>query len=106
MKLKIFRMSGLPVQPEALEQYKAEFTSGFDAAKAECGNDMLALQGKLQTLEDALVAKYSVVGEVELPKTGKAWRELLQAYSAPVMVAQSSQNTDEYVLVIVDTQMG
>lgn len=98
-------MSGLPVQVEHLEQYRAEWTAGFDAVKAECGENMLAMQPKLQALEDALMAKYSTVGEVQLPTSARGWRKLTEAFMAPIMVAQSAADPKEYVLVVVDTQM-
>lgn len=105
-KLKIFRMSGLPVGVEHLEAYKAEFAAGFDAAKDKHGNDMLSLQSDVQELEDALVAKYEKVGVVELPKSAKAWKALMGKFEAPIMVAQSSEGNNEQVLVIVDVPLG
>jgi hypothetical protein len=106
MKLRIMRMSGLPVQLQDLENYKAEFGAGYDAAQLECGKDMLALQTKLQELENSLLAKYSNTGVQELPKSAKGWKQLLLAYQAPVLLAQSADNPNEMVLMVVDTPIG
>lgn len=106
MKIQIMRMSTLPVELEALEAYKAEWTVGFDAAKAKHGNDMLSLQADLQALETELLSRYSATGQVDLPKTAKAWKALMASFDAPIMIARSSEGKNEMVLVIVDTQIG
>lgn len=104
--MRIMRMSGLPVQLKDLEAHKAEFMVRFDEAKEKAGNDMLALQGLVATFEAELNAKYSLTGHVELPKSASAWKKLMGSFEAPVMLAQSSENTKELVLVIVDQPIG
>lgn len=115
--MKLIRLSGRPVNIADLEAYEVEFKAGFDASMrkhAQPGQestedvmqlkavDMLSVQQDLQALDAELSSKYATVAEVQLPKTMKAWKQLMKQVEAPVMIAQSSENVKEFVLVIVD----
>jgi len=115
--VKLMRLTGRPVDQAVLEAYEADFKVGFDAAMrkhAQPGQedvadtmqlkavDMLSVQTELQALDKDLLTKYKVTEEVEMPKTLKAWKALLARVEAPLMLAQSSENPKELVLVIVD----
>lgn len=105
MRLRTVRYSGAPVAPENLQAYDEAFKAGYDAIVAEHGQDMLTVHTKVQALEADLLAKFDNVERQQLPTTAKAWRALLDVYGAPVMVARSSENPNELVLVIVDIQL-
>jgi hypothetical protein len=103
--MKIMRVTGLPVDLDNLEKYKAEWTEGFDMRKAKHGNDMLSLQEDLASFEKELNLKYPTQESIEYPKTQKAMKALVLKYQAPVMIAQSSENIKEFVFVIMDQEM-
>lgn len=102
MKLRLVRMSGMPVSPENLAAYNAEFKTAYDAILAEHGNDMLTVHQKLKELDEVLQKKWQTIKTSTVPKSAKAWHKLLEAYDAPVMLAKSSENPKELVLVIMD----
>lgn len=99
-------MSGLPVQLEDLETFKQEWKTEFDRLQKVHGNDMLSLQKDLAALDESLRSKYKIVDTIELPKSLRAWTTLLKKYEAPVMLAQSSENIKEFLLIIMDEGLG
>lgn len=102
MKLKLVRMSGLPVSEENLAAYNEEFKAAYDIILAENGNDMLVVHQKLQELDANLQQKFQRIETSEVPKSAKGWHKLLEAYETPIMLAKSSENPKELVLVIMD----
>lgn len=101
-RLRIVRMSGVPVDPESLKAYNTEFKQEYDKIAEECAQDMLKFHEQLQALDEVLAKKYSNILTEEVPKSNKAWHALIGKYEAPVMIAQSSENPKELVLVIMD----
>lgn len=95
-------MSGLPVSAENLKSYMSEFQARYDQITAEFGQDMLIVHQKLQELDAELQTKYQRVETEGMPKSAKGWHKLLEAFDCPVMVAKSSENPKELVLVIMD----
>lgn len=102
MKLRLARMSGRPVSVENLAQYESEFKIRYDEILAQHGQDMLTVHQELRKLDEELQGKWQRIEVEALPKSGKAWLELLKKFEAPVMLAKSSENVDELVLVIMD----
>lgn len=112
-------MSGLPIDPACAKLFDSEFKEGYDAAMlkhAKSKNadgtinfnavDMLGVQSDLAELETALKAKYSVEGTAELPKSAKGWHKLVTELEAPLLIAKSSENPNELIIVLVDTPIG
>lgn len=127
MKIRTCRYSGLPVDVSSMKAFDEEFKAGYDAAEAKNTLDtrtpeqlaeggetalkfkplnMEAMQKDLAALDETLRLKYKVEGEDTLPKTLKAWNDLIKKYEAPIMIANSASNPEELVLVIVDVPLG
>lgn len=102
MKLRTIRYSGLPVAPENLAAYDAEFKAAYDKIQADHAPDMLVVHQKLKELDAELTAKWTSIELSQLPKSKKGWKKFLEQYDAPIMVARSSEDVDEVVLVIMD----
>lgn len=100
--IKIFRYSGKPLTVEDLQAHKADFQAGYDKILQEHGPDMLKVHEELQKLDTELAQKWKLVDSVPLPKSAKAWKAMANTYQAPVLVAQSSENPAEIVLVVMD----
>lgn len=63
---------------------------------------MLTVHQEVMKLDNELTSKWSQIEMQELPKSAKGWRELITQLEAPLMLALSSENVDELVLVIMD----
>jgi hypothetical protein len=94
-------MSGLPVSEENLTKYNDEFKASYDTIMAEHGPDMLVVHQKLLELDKELQQKWQRIESFSLPKSAKGWRELIEAYKAPIMVAVSAEEGSEGTLVLV-----
>lgn len=102
MKLRLARMSGRPVSAENLAQYETEFKARYDQILEQHGQDMLTVHQELLKLDEELQGKWQRIEVEALPKSAKAWHELLEKFDAPVMLAKSSENVKELILVIMD----
>jgi hypothetical protein len=102
MKLRLARMSGRPVSAENLASYESEFKERYDTILAQHGQDMMTVHQELLKLDEELQGKWQRIEMEDLPKSRKGWHELLEKFDAPVMLAKSSENVEELVLVIMD----
>lgn len=102
MKIKAFRLSGLPVELVDLDAYRKEWHDKYLALETECGKDMLTLQKRAQELEQELIKSYKMIIEVDMPKSAKSWALAIDRFQTPLMLARSSVNPKEIVLVICD----
>ncbi len=119
VKIKMQRLSGEVIQ---LADFRKEFSTGYDlvlkkhvtetdptkldAALATLPDETItAIRTDAQALEDTLRAKYGLVKEVTMPTTAKAWHKLIAA-EGPLMVAQSSANKSELILIVIDMPIG
>jgi len=102
MKVRIFRISSLPLEVVDLQAHKEEWISEYDKLALECGEDMLMLQKKCEELATKLQEKYKCIDKQEMPKNRKQWAALVAKYEAPVLIAPSAENPKELVLVICD----
>lgn len=101
-KIKVARYSGLPVSVADLTAYKQEFETEYDKAAAKHGPDMLSLQQELAQLDKTLSAKYNLVETVEPPKSKKAWKQLIDKYECPIMVARGMEDPEQLIFVLMD----
>lgn len=101
--IKAMRYSGLPVNMASMTAYQTEWTAAFDDLKHKHGNDMLSLQADLAKVEEDLRTKYQVTEIWELLKTKKAIKTKMLEYGCPILIAQSSENPDELVYVLMDS---
>jgi hypothetical protein len=105
MRLRTIRFTGLPVAPENLKAYDEEFKTAYDAIVEKHGNDMLTVHQELLKLDEELAKKWASIESSDMPKSAKAWKKMIEKFGAPIMIANSSDNPDELVLVIVDRQL-
>jgi hypothetical protein len=106
MTIQLFRFSGAPVSAQDIEAHAIEFKAKYLEIEKRLHPDMLAIQGEVQAMENELAAKYDLTIEVPFPKSQKQWRELSEKYEAPLLVARSSENPKQLVLVIMDNPIG
>lgn len=98
MKIKICRMSGLPVELEDLDNFKNEFRRLFDKASSIAKTDMLRLQRRMSTIERILQTKYPTLTEVDFPSTAEAWKDL-QAKYGNILVSQMRDSGDLFFVI-------
>jgi hypothetical protein len=98
------RQSGLPVKVSKLNEYQVEFKSRFDELKALHGSEMLGLQKDLELLDQEMQKKYEIEEQWVLPKSFKAWRDLVDIHG-PFLVTVN-KHTGELILIIIDQEFG
>ena len=100
MKVLIARQSGLPVDDSKAEDFRIDWQARFDELKQKNGTDMLAMEKDLELMEKEMEEKYELVSKVELPKSGKAWKEIIETYSG--VLVSTHKDTGEVVLIVMD----
>lgn len=103
--MRIVRRTGAPVHPEAVKAYEADFQAAFDKAQNEARGDMDKMQKLLEEIDKELATKYGTEEQLPLPTTQKGWRQLIDTYGAPVLVARSADNPKELILVLMDVPL-
>ncbi len=102
MKIKIRRLSNVPLDEQP---YRDEFKRLFDIAERIAKDDMERLSRKLATIDKALSAKFPLEAEVDEVVTEQGWKDLMDKYSAPILVAKEMP-TGNVVYIIFDEQFG
>lgn len=115
MKLKVYRQSGSPINPESELQYNEEYKALYDKCEAKADTifakefghlkqlpRMIMLQRLLRFAERGLIAKYGGNDVVELPKTAKAWTALLNKYGETPLMLAKEQASGKLVLLLMD----
>lgn len=119
MKLKVYRQSGSPVNPEMQDKYTEEYRALYDKCEERAERTfqktkgyltkvprMLILQRMLAYAERGLVKKYNGEVEVELPKTSKAWTALISKFGDTPLMLAKEQNSGKLVLILMDALNG
>ena len=96
----IIKQSGNPVDEEDAKEFLKEWKAGFDNL-FEVEGDMAIVTEKAQAYEEELMKKYKIERTVELPKSMKAWKKLLEEHHSGIMVDQNHK-TGELMFVILD----
>ncbi len=96
----IIKQSGNPVDEGDAKAFLEEWKEGFDKL-FEADGDMAVVTKKAQEYEEELMKKYKIERSIELPKSMKAWKGLLEKHHSGIMVDVHSQ-TGELMLVILD----
>ena len=96
----IIKQSGNPVDEGDAKKFLAEWKEGFDKLFA-AGGDMANVTEKAKAYEEELIKKYKIERSVELPKSMKAWKKLLEEHHSGIMVDVHSK-TGELMFVILD----
>ena len=96
----IIKQSGNPVDEGEAKAFLAEWKEGFDKL-FEADGDMAIVTEKAQEYEEELMKKYKIERSIELPKSMKAWKGLLEKHHSGIMVDVNSK-TGELMFVILD----
>lgn len=106
MKVKLYSQSGKPVDLEAAKAFEETFKAEYDKlwAKKTSGEITLdEMREQLAAVEAELTLKYPMYKEVNMPKSGKQWKELIMACECPVVLA-ITQETKELALFKMDSE--
>ena len=96
----IIKQSGNPINNEDAEAYQKEWKNGFDKL-FDIKGDMAIVSEKAREYEKELADKYEAHNKIEMPKSMKAWKLLLDKYENGIMVDQNIK-TGEIMFVILD----
>jgi len=96
----IIKQSGNPVDEGDAKKYLEEWKEGFDKL-FDVEGDMAIVTDKAREYEETLIKKYKLENSVELPKSMKAWKLLLERHGSGIMVDQNVE-TGELMFVILD----
>ena len=96
----IIKQSGNPVDESEAKKFLDEWKEGFDKL-FDAKGDMAIVSEKAKAFEEELLKKYKVEKQVNLPKSMKAWKKLLDDHKSGIMVDQHSK-TGELMFVILD----
>ena len=97
----ILKQSGNPIDEKEAEKFSAEWKEGFNKLFDAYKDDMKTMTEKSQEYENELVKKYSINESVDLPKSIKGWKALLEKHQAGIMLDVNKQ-TGKLMLVILD----
>jgi|TARA_R100000149_G_C5788606_1_gene81212 hypothetical protein len=96
----IIKQSGNPVDEGDAKKFLDEWKEGFDRL-FEAGGDMSDVTEKAKAYEEELIKKYDMEKSVELPKSLKAWKRLLEEHHSSIMV-DIHHKTGDIMFVILD----
>ena len=96
----IIKQSGSPVDEGEAEKFLKEWRDVFDRL-FEAGGDMSDVTEKAKAYEEELIKKYDMEKSVELPKSLKAWKRLLEEHHSSIMV-DIHHKTGDLMFVILD----
>jgi len=96
----IIKQSGNPVDESDAKKFLDEWKSGFDKL-FDAEGDMAIVTEKAQAYEEELMKKYKVEEVVDLPKSMKAWKNLLDEHQSGIMVDQHAK-TGNLMFIILD----
>ena len=96
----IIKQSGNPVDELEAKKFLDEWKEGFDKL-FDAKGDMAIISEKAKAFEEELLKKYKVEKQVNLPKSMKAWKKLLDDHKSGIMVDQHAK-TGDLMFVILD----
>jgi len=96
----IIKQSGNPVDEGDAKEFLKEWKDGFDKL-FDAEGDMAIVTEKATKYEQELMKKYKIEKSVELPKSMKAWKQLLEQHHSGIMVDQNHK-TGDLMFVILD----
>lgn len=101
----IFRKSGLPLELEDIQRYRAEWRRLYDKVEKLCKKDMLRMQNKLAKIHDIMQKKYKIVGEVQLMDTTESYVRMIKKYG-PIIVTTKADSDDLVYYIDDDDNVG
>ena len=97
----ILKQLGNPVDEKEAEKFSEEWKEGFNKLFDAYKDDMKTMTEKSQEYENELSKKYNINQSVDLPKSIKGWKELLEKHQAGIML-DVNRETGKLMLVILD----
>jgi putative transposon-encoded protein len=96
----IIRQSGNPVDREEQGKFEEEWKKGFDNLY-ESEMDQETIADKAESFHKKLVKKYGTEEKIDLPKSLRAWKSLLDKYDQSILLTKNPE-TGKLVVVIMD----
>ena len=96
----ISRQSGKPVDSEDVQKYEDEWKEGFDDLFGAHQDDMKTMEEKSNEFEERLQAKYKISQKIKLPKSIKAWKELMDEHGKDIMLALDKDGKNLHVILL------
>ena len=96
----ISKQSGKPVDSEDADKYEAEWKEGFDDLFGAYKEDMKTMEEKSNEFEERLQKKYKISQKIKLPKSIKAWKELIDEHGKDVMLALDKDGKNLHVILL------
>ena len=96
----IIKQSGNPVDEDDTKKFLDEWKEGFDNI-FDAKGDMANVTEKAKAYEEELIKKYDMEKSVEMPKSIKAWKRLLEEHHSSIMV-DVHHKTGDLMFVILD----
>ena len=96
----IIKQSGNPVDEGDAKKFLDEWKDGFDKL-FDAEGDMAIVTEKATKYEQELMKKYKIEKSVELPKSMKAWKNLLDEHKSGIMIDKHAK-TGNLMFIILD----
>jgi hypothetical protein len=96
----IIKQSGKPIDEGEAEKFMEEWKDGFDKL-FESETDMETVSKKAEAYEEKLRKKYDLEKVIQVPKSMKAWKDLLEEHNSSIMVDIHAK-TGKLLFIILD----
>ena len=96
----IIKQSGNPVDEGDAKKFLDEWKEGFDKLFS-AGGDMANVTEKADAYEEKLREKYNLEKVIQVPKSMKAWKDLLKEHNSSIMVDVHIK-TGKLLFIILD----
>ena len=105
-KVSLMTQSGKPVDMNSALEYEKAFKLEYDRLwelKQDGKINIDQMRIALGEVDKSLADKYPMNVKVSVPKSDRAWKELILALECPVIVAVAS-DTEEVVMIKMDSE--
>lgn len=95
MKIKVYSQTGKPTDAKAAKKYQDEFRDKYDELWEKKTNGKINIdefKAELAEFESELKSRYPMFLQIDMPKSGKAWKELIMAFECPVTLAITEED--------------
>ena len=113
MKIKVYSQTGKPTDVKQALQYEKDSKKLYDRlyekydwtglGKDERDYKIKMFETELGEREKVLKSNYDMYITVDMPKSGKAWKDLIMSFGCPVTIAITEQDK-KLALFLMDAQ--
>jgi hypothetical protein len=106
MKISIYSQTGKPTDVDAAMEFEKEFKAEYDRLWELKKSEIITIDEmriKLGELDEFLKSKYKMDKVIDMPKTGKAWKDLVLAIGYPITIAVKEED-HKLALFIMDSE--